>query len=197
MFCTACGLQLNGSEAFCPRCGTAAGREPQAREAPAPSGYQPVQSGAQYMQSGPYTSVAPPQKQPRLITVAGCGTAFCGAAARFDDGSFLTAVWFKIFGIPLIPLESYRVSTGISNSAFSGVVSSQTTQYFVHSREKLKPALICLTYLPLVIIIAFIRLIFAFAGDFGYKVSGGVQISTLIALIIVFVVLAIKFWRAK
>ena len=51
--------------------------------------------------------------QPRLYNICGCGTDFCGATDRAGDGSFLTTEWLKFFLIPLVPIQSYRVSLGI------------------------------------------------------------------------------------
>jgi hypothetical protein len=45
---------------------------------------------------------------PKLRAVNGCGTTLLGASNRMD-GSFVTTRWITLLGVPLIPLESYRV----------------------------------------------------------------------------------------
>ena len=126
---------------------------------------------------------------PRLGGFSGCGIGFCGATNRSSDGSFLTTEWLRLFGIPIVPIQSYRVSYGGSSTKFSGLVSSETKQYYIHSNEKLDITQIVRTYIPLVCFL------FAFLGLINQS-NGSIQI-TLCVILVLSVILAIWFWRAK
>jgi len=135
---------------------------------------------------------------PKLLNFSGCGTGFAGATDRADDGSFLTTEWFKVFLIPLVPIQSYRVSYGGRSSSFGGVVISQTKQYYIYAKEKLKLSHVVRTY---ALLAAFYLVLVGLLGTF-HTTSSLAALSTsqsvaLGAVIVAFLALGFKFWRAK
>ncbi len=135
---------------------------------------------------------------PRLQSFFGCGTGFFGATDRNTDGSFLTTEWFGIFLIPLVPIQSYRVSFAGSSTSFSGAVRSQTKQYYIYSKEKLKPCHIARSYALLAGFgLTFLGLMGVFSNGASYVTFSGGQITALCAVMAAFLVLAVRFWRAK
>ncbi len=83
---------------------------------------------------------------PSLTSYIGCGPAFCGATDRCDDGSFITTQWLRFFFIPLVPIQSYRVSYGGRSSNFQGVVITETKQYYIKQHLKLNMSHVSRTY---------------------------------------------------
>jgi hypothetical protein len=83
---------------------------------------------------------------PNLTSFSGCGSAFCGATDRQDDGTFITTQWLRFFFIPLVPIQSYRVSYGGRSSSFQGVVITETKQYHIKQHLKLNMVHVSKTY---------------------------------------------------
>lgn len=83
---------------------------------------------------------------PSLTSFSGCGPAFCGATDRHDDGTFITTQWLRFFFIPLVPIQSYRVSYGGRSSSYQGVVITETKQYYIKQHLKLKMSHVSRTY---------------------------------------------------
>lgn len=126
---------------------------------------------------------------PHLISFSGCGPGFCGATARADDGTFLSTEWFRLFGVPIVPIQSYRISYGGGSTKFSGVVISESKQYYIYSKEKLNLIHVVRTYAILTVFLLALPTLIDQFND-GLRV-----VAVLVAL--VFVALAIVFWRAK
>ena len=136
--------------------------------------------------------------QPKLYNFSGCGTGFAGATDRRDDGTFLTTEWFKIFLIPLVPIQSYRVSYGGRSSSFGGVVISETKQYYIFTREKLKPSHVARTYALLAgFYLAISWLMASFIRGASQATFTGPQNVALGAVIAAFLGLGVWLWRAK
>lgn len=96
---------------------------------------------------------------PNLTSFSGCGSAFCGATDRRDDGTFVTTQWLRFFFIPLVPIQSYRVSYGGRSSNFQGVVITETKQYYIRERLKLNMSHVSKTY---ALIVSFLLVLFMF-----------------------------------
>lgn len=62
-------------------------------------------------------------------SICGIGTIYFGATDRQSDDSIVTTKWFTFFGLPLIPLSSYRVNYLGEESSWSGAVISSSTNY--------------------------------------------------------------------
>jgi len=160
MFCTACGNQILSGETFCTNCGKRLIQTSHEKDTLGTAGMQSspvwtppaevgaVQAGTQVVRTWqkPEPEKPNPDLSPRLISFSGCGTGFCGATGRHGDGSFLTTKWFTLFGVPIIPISSYRVSYGGSSSRFSGVVISESKQYYIYSKENLNFLNVIRTY---------------------------------------------------
>ena len=206
MYCTFCGSQILDGGAFCTNCGNRLTQTSRESAAPGTAGIQsspvwtqpvemraaPEPSGTQVAQIWPQPEPKKPNPNlsPRLISVSGCGTSFCGATGRRSDGSFLTTKWFRLFGIPIVPISSYRVAYGGSSSRFNGVVISATKQYYIYSKEKLNFLNVIKTYAILAgAIIAVIIL-----GGLANQLN---SVFMLGAAVVIPIALAIWLLRAK
>lgn len=133
---------------------------------------------------------------PRLYNFFGCGTTFYGASGRADDGSFLTTEWFIVFLLPIVPIQSYRVSFGGVSSDFQGGVNTTTKRFYIQSKEKLHPGHVLRGYaliaglflLPTLLML----LIFTFPSA-----NSPVWAIPLSAVMIAYIVLMARLLRAK
>ena len=133
---------------------------------------------------------------PRLYHFFGCGTAFYGATERADDGSFLTTEWFIVFQLPIVPIQSYRVSFGGTTSGFQGVVLSTTKQFYIQSNEKLSTVHVLRGYALLLGFFLLpgllMSLIFTFPSG-----NNPVWALPMTATVIAYIVLMVRLLRAK
>lgn len=135
---------------------------------------------------------------PSLTSYIGCGPAFWGASDRRDDGTFITTQWLRFFFIPLVPIQSYRVSYGGRSSSFQGVVITQTKQYYIQQHLKLKLSHILKTY----VLIASFFLVFIVALAIitnGQPVANlsALSVGVLCAILAVFLIVGYRILKAK
>ena len=129
---------------------------------------------------------------PNPKVMIGIGTKFIGAYDRRPDGSFITAEWFVLFFIPLIPLMAYRVSFGGSQTKTNLAQVTTLTQYHVYECIPLNPVQILKPY-------CFIASIFVFAAIIlqSSTASKSMAQSTLTGLLVIYVIIAFFLFKAK
>ena len=142
-----------------------------------------------------------PDAMPHLKSFYGIGTVFYGATNRADDGSFLTTEWFTVLLLPIIPISSFRVTFGWSDTSSLGLTSTVTKRYFIHSKEKLSPVQVLRTYAlyigSLLLMAGIAGLTILVSPDELSNAGMAVLLVFSLAWFIAFIVLAVRFWRAK
>lgn len=129
---------------------------------------------------------------PNLRLISGFGTGFCGASNRQDDGSFITTEWLRVFFLPLVPILSYRVTYGGSNS-YSGTFTrnAQTiTHYSIQERLPLHKGQVIRNY-------AFIFSLPLFILALIYLPNKETALIMVILLLVLYPICAFFLLRAK
>jgi hypothetical protein len=131
---------------------------------------------------------------PNLKILAGCGTRFYGASDR-SAGTFVTTQWFCLFFIPLIPIQSYRVSYGGQASQYSGAVITTSTVYSIFQILPLQWRQVLQAYgLIFAFIAIFIGLRFILPPtEAAARMAGSLGVG----LFVIFVILGYIFLKAK
>ncbi len=125
------------------------------------------------------------------VRYIGCGTAFYGASKRQNDGSFISTVWFTFLYIPLLPIQSYRVSRGGSRSSFQGYIISESTNFSVFESPGLFFPQVIRMYLFMVLYFFIIGFIF-----FNQK-DADTGFTFLMTVTIPYLILGYFLFRAK
>jgi len=132
-----------------------------------------------------------------------CGTKFFGATKRNIDRSFITSQWLRVFYLPLIPIQSYRVTYHGNISNFHGAVISTTTNYLIIENFKINVKQVVQALLFIISFIVLASLMFLFArslqqsqnADIAF--SSDVLMAAIIGLIVVYLIIGFNPFKAK
>jgi hypothetical protein len=131
---------------------------------------------------------------PSPQTYAGCGTRFFGATDR-DGDSFITTQWFCLFYVPLIPIQSFRVSRTTSSTQNMGAVITTTTNYSILDKLTLhtKQVLISSAFILSFFFVA--AALMSMPGN--NNAAAQTASSAIMGLLVVYVIAGIYLLRAK
>lgn len=133
----------------------------------------------------------------------GCGTKFFGATKRNIDRSFITTLWFCIFYLPLIPIQSYRVTYHGNVSHFQGAVITTTTNYSVIENLKINVKQVAQALLFIISFIVLSSLMFLFVRSLQQNQNAEIASSSdllmtaFIGLIVVYLIIGFNLFKAK
>lgn len=93
------------------------------------------------MERSPNKNLLPPDQHPNLITLNGCGVRFVG---RFNENEdvYDTIRWITLLWIPVLPIDSYRVTKISSN------------EYLIHEKIQMDRSQVSKHYLILVLVLS-------------------------------------------
>jgi hypothetical protein len=104
---------------------------------------------------------------PNPSVYAGCGTVFYGASKRRTDGSFITTQWFTILYIPVVPIQSYRVTRLASATKNYGASITTTVNYAILEKFKLDLRQVLIVFLYLLGYIVCVSFVFGLIDKMG------------------------------
>ena len=137
--------------------------------------------------------------EPKLYSLFGIGTSFCGATNRKSDGSFITTQWIRFFGLPLVPIQSYRVIHTGETSSFNGAVLREITGYTLIEKLPLNKGHVFRNYIFIFVFISILVVSGVIVGSISSdsKIFGDMMTKVALALLGIFVVSGFFLWRAK
>ena len=140
---------------------------------------------------------------PNPNVYVGCGTIFYGATKRDSDGSFITTQWFVLLYLPVIPIQSYRVIYLGSDTSFQGAIITSTTNYSIIENLRINVKQVIQAYTLIVSFVIIAASIFVFLnniqGSTGIDTGKMSEMGTssVIGLLIVYVIVGYRLFRAK
>jgi hypothetical protein len=130
---------------------------------------------------------------PNMSILAGCGTKFYGAAER-QAGTFVTTQWFCLLFIPLLPIQSYRVSYAGEHSSYSGAVMTTSTVYSIYQSLPLNWRQVLTVY---GLMLALVAVVIGLRGVLLGRVPPEMAKGSGVVLFIIFIALGYRFLRAR